>query len=224
MLDPLWAAVDRSLCTWLVGDDPLLDEVLRSADAAGLPAIHVAPNQGKLLHLLARATGARRVLEIGTLAGYSSIWLARALPAGGQLVTLELEPARAAIARRNLERAALAATVRVIEGPALASLDALIHDGEPAFDLTFIDADKLHCAEYLDRSIALSRPGSLIIVDNVVRGGRVIEADTDDASVNGVRRMMLAIERHPALTATAIQTVGAKGYDGFVLAVVTGRA
>ena len=173
-----------------------------------------------MLEVLARAVGARRVLEIGTLAGYSAIWLGRALPADGELVTLELEPERARLARENIARARLDARIDVREGPALASLEALRAAGAPAFDLVFIDADKENCPAYLEHALALSRPGTVIVVDNMVRRGRVIDAGTGDASVDGVRVMMDMVSRDPRLSAAGVQTVGAKGYDGFLLAVV----
>lgn len=220
MLKPLWDAVDRGLCDWLVDEDDALRAAVLDAEAAGLPAIHVSPTQGKLLHLLARMCGARRILEVGTLAGYSAIWLARALPPGGSLVTLEIDPGRADLATRSLRRAGCGACSEVIVGPALASLDRLIHEGAAPFDFVFIDADKIHCAEYLDRAVALGRPGTAIVIDNVVRSGKVLEADSEDPSVRGVRRVLDAIRDHPGLRATALQTVGSKGYDGFVLALV----
>ena len=220
MLEPLWDAVDRGLCDWLVDEDDALRAAVSDADAAGLPAIHVSPTQGKLLHLLVRLRGARRVLEVGTLAGYSAIWMARALPADGSLISLEIDPHRADLARRALERAGCGDRSEVLVGPALASLDRLVHEGADAFDFVFIDADKVHCAEYLDRAVALGRPGTAIVVDNVIRNGKVLEEESDDSSVRGVRRVLDAIRDHPGLTATAIQTVGSKGYDGFILAIM----
>jgi predicted O-methyltransferase YrrM len=220
MLEPLWDAVDRGLCDWLVEEDDALRATLADAAAAGLPAIHVSPTQGKLLHLLVRMRGARRVLEIGTLAGYSAIWMARALPPEGSLMSLEIDPTRAELATRSLRRAGCGACSEVIVGPALDSLDRLIHAGAKPFDFVFIDADKVHCAEYLDRAIALGRSGTAIVIDNVIRSGKVLETDSEDSSVRGVRRVLDAIRDHPGLTATALQTVGSKGYDGFVLALV----
>jgi len=204
----LWTAVDRYVT------DLLVDPVSVSGD--GLPPHEVSPPQGMLLELLARATGARRVLELGTLGGYSTIFLARALLPGGRLVTLELEPAYAERARANLERAGLAEAVEVIAGPALETLPTL--DGP--FDLVFIDADKRSNPDYLRWAIALSRPGTLIVADNVIRGGAVVDGEDRDPSVLGVRAFFEALAAEPRLRATAIQTVGVKGHDGFALAVV----
>jgi predicted O-methyltransferase YrrM/uncharacterized damage-inducible protein DinB/catechol 2,3-dioxygenase-like lactoylglutathione lyase family enzyme len=216
----MWSAVDRALEQWLAPADEALTRTIASAAKQGLPEIAVAPTQGRLLEVLARVIGASRVLEVGTLAGYSAIWLARALPPGGELVTLELDPDRARLARENITAAEVAARVEVITGPAVQSLDTLIAAGAPPFDLIFIDADKQSCPQYLERAVVLSRPGTVIIVDNVIRHGRVIEAGTGDPSVNGVRTMMDLISRHPRLHAAGIQTVGAKGYDGLLVAVV----
>jgi len=220
----LWNAVDRALEAWLAPQDGALVATAAAAAAAGLPAIAVAPAQGRLLEVLARAVGARRILEVGTLAGYSAIWLARALPADGMLMTLELEPARAELARENIARAGLAASVEVIAGPAIASLEALRAASTPSFDLVFIDADKEQCVAYLTHALALSRPGTIIFVDNAIRHGRLIDAYTRDASVDGVRAMMDVIARDPRLSAAGIQKVGMKGYDGFVILVVGERA
>ena len=217
----LWNAVDRAFEDWLAPADDALIHATAAATKAALPEIAVAPAQGRFLQVLARSIGARRILEVGTLAGYSAIWLARALPAGGRLVTLELDPARAEIARGNLAHAGLSDQVDVIVGPAVSSLDAMIARGEAPFDLIFIDADKENCPRYLERAVELSHPGTLIIVDNVVRRGRVIEPDTGDAGVDGVRAMMAMIARHPRLEAAGLQTVGAKGYDGLLIARVT---
>lgn len=216
----VWDAVDRAFESWLGPPDRALDAASEAAARAGLPEIAVAPAQGRLLEVLARAIGARRVLEVGTLAGYSTLWLARALPPGGELVTLELEPDRARLARENIARAGCAAQVTVVDGPATDSMDALIARATAPFDLVFIDADKERCVPYLDRAVALSRPGTLIVVDNVVRRGRVVDAGTGDASVDGVRAMMERIREHPRLAAAGVQTVGSKGYDGMLLAVV----
>ena len=198
----------------------LLAAAAAAARRAGLPEIAVAPAQGRFLEVLARATGARRILEIGTLAGYSTIWLGRALPADGRLVTLEIDPERARIARENIDRAGLAPRVEVIVGPALESLAAIRAAGAEPFDLVFIDADKQHCRAYVEEAVALARPGTLVVVDNVVREGRVIDPDTGDAGVDGVRAMMDFIAHHPRLHAAGLQTVGAKGHDGLLLAVV----
>jgi predicted O-methyltransferase YrrM/uncharacterized damage-inducible protein DinB len=216
----LWNAVDHALEAWLAPQDAALIASTSAATAAGLPKIAVAPAQGRLLEVLARAIGARRILEVGTLAGYSAIWLARALPADGMLVTLELDPARAELARENIARARVAPRVDVIAGSATASLEALRTTGTPPFDLVFIDANREQCAVYLEHALALSRPGTVIIVDNAIHRGRVIEEGTGDASVEGVRAMMAAIARDPRLAAAGVQTVGAKGYDGFVMLVV----
>ena len=196
--------------------DLLVDPV--DVEGDGLPPHEVSPPQGMLLELLARAAGARRILEIGTLGGYSTIFLARALPEDGRLVTLELDPAYAERARANLERAGLAGVVEVITGLALDALPTL--DGP--FDLVFIDADKRSNPEYLRHALALSRPGTLIVADNVIRGGAVVNAGEKDPSVRGVRAFFEALAAEPRVRATAIQTVGAKGYDGFALALVGG--
>ncbi|SEF15161.1 O-methyltransferase [Jiangella alba] len=217
MSEQQWNAVDRYLGEHLVGADPVLDDALRDSDAAGLPAINVAPNQGKFLHLLTLIAGARRVLEIGTLGGYSTIWLARALPADGRLVTLEADPTHAEVATANLRRAGLLDRVDVKVGPALDTLPQL----EGPFDLVFIDADKPSNRDYVGWALRLARRGTVIVVDNVVRGGRVIDATTGDAAVDGTRRLFEYVATEPRLTATAVQTVGGKGYDGFLLAVVT---
>jgi len=216
-----WTAVDRYLTEALVPADPALDAALDASAAAGLPAINVAPNQGKLLMLLALIRGARSILEIGTLGGYSTIWLARALPADGHLITLESDPKHAEVARANIARAGLAAVVELRLGRALDTLPQLAAERRGPFDLIFIDADKPSIPDYFTWALELSRRGSLIVIDNVVRGGAVADASSDDASVRGVRRMneLLAAERR--VSATAIQTVGSKGYDGFALALVT---
>jgi predicted O-methyltransferase YrrM len=212
-----WTAVDRYLTDLLVKPDAALDAALVDSAAAGLPAINVSPPQGKLLHLLARLMGAKTILEIGTLGGYSTIWLARALPPGGRLVTLEYDPKHAAVARTNIERAGLADVVELGLGPALETLPKLTGP----FDLVFIDADKPSTPDYFTWSLKLSRPGGLIIVDNVVRKGGVVDPNNDDENVRGVRRCLEMMAAEPRVTATAIQTVGGKGYDGFALAVVT---
>jgi predicted O-methyltransferase YrrM len=216
----LWTAVDRYLVESLIPADRVLSEVLEANAAAALPAIDVAPNQGKLLHLLARIQGARRVLEIGTLGGYSTIWLGRALAPGGRLVTLEAEPKHAEVARANIERAGLSSMVELRLGPALESLSQLQKEGVAPFDLIFIDADKQNIPFYLEWSLRLSRPGTIIVTDNVVRDGAVIDAQDPDPRVQGVRRFFQMIAADPRLDATALQTVGSKGYDGFALAVV----
>ncbi|MGX2997453.1 O-methyltransferase [Streptomyces sp. JNUCC 64] len=217
-----WNAVDDYFTAELAPADEALEAALRDSDAAGLPAIAVAPNQGKLLQLLARTQGARRILEIGTLGGYSTIWLARALPAGGRLVTLEYQAAHAEVARRNLARAGLDGVTEVRVGPALETLPLLEAEGGDPFDFVFIDADKVNNPNYLDWAVRLTRPGSVIVCDNVVRGGAVTDADSTDPAVVGTRELIARTAAHPTLDATVVQTVGAKGYDGFLLARVTG--
>jgi predicted O-methyltransferase YrrM len=221
MTQEQWTAVDQYIAELLIGPDPALDEVLRASAAAGLPSIHVAPNLGKLLHLLARIHGTRSVLEIGTLGGYSTVWLARALPPGGRLITLESEPAHAAVARSSLEHAGLSGLIDLRVGAALETLPRLAAEGRGPFDLIFIDADKPSYPDYFAWSLRLSRRGSVIVVDNVVRGGAVIEAGSEDARVQGVRRLNELLAAEPRVSATTIQTVGVKGYDGFTLALVT---
>jgi predicted O-methyltransferase YrrM len=217
-----WTAVDRYLTELLVPPDPALDEALEDSAASGLPLINVSPCLGKLLFLLAKLAGARRILEIGTLGGYSAIWLARALPPGGRLVTLELDARYAAVARRNFARAGLSDVIDLRLGPALDTLPQLASAGVSPFDLVFIDADKRSYSEYLSWAIRLARSGTLIVADNVVRQGAIIDASSDDAGVIGVRRFNAAVAADPRLTATAIQTVGVKGYDGFAVVLVTG--
>src|SRR4051812_25618956 len=206
-----WTAVDRLITDLVVRPDPALNAALDDSAAAGLPAINVSPPQGKLLHLLARAQGARNILEIGTLGGYSTIWLARALPADGRLVTLEVDPKHAEVARRNIERADLGGVVDLRLGPALETLPKLAAEGIGPFDLIFIDADKPSNAEYFVWALELSRPGTLIIVDNVVRGGEVVDPDNHDPRTLGVHRLNDVIAAEPRVSATAVQTVGRKG-------------
>jgi predicted O-methyltransferase YrrM len=222
MTDARWAEVDDYFGGLLVGPDEALDAAVEASDRAGLPAIQVAANQGKLLNLLARLQGARTVLEIGTLGGYSTIWLARALPEGGKVVTLEADPAYAEVARANIERAGLADVVEIRVGPALDTLPELAGEGYGPFDVVFIDADKPSNPDYLAWSLKLTRPGSLIVADNVVRDGEVVDGDSDDPKVQGVRRFTELVAAEPTLTATALQTVGSKGYDGLLMALVTG--
>jgi len=222
MTQRTWTAVDRYLDGLLVGQDEALEAALQASREAGLPPISVSPTQGKLLHLLARTIGARAILEIGTLGGYSAIWMARALPPDGRLVTLEIDARHAEVARSNLARAALAPRAEVRLGPALDSLARLAGEGAGPFDLVFIDADKPNIPAYFDWALRMTRPGSLIVVDNVVRDGAVIDAASRDASVQGVRRLNERMASEPRVSATVIQTVGAKGYDGFALALVTG--
>ena len=212
-----WSAVDQYIGDQLVESDDALDSALRDSAAAGLPQIQVSPNQGKLLSLLARMIGARNILEIGTLGGYSTIWLARALPKqGGRLITLEYEPKHADVARKNLARAGLSNLVELRLGRAIETLPKLTGP----FDLIFIDADKPSTADYFDWAVKLSRAGSVIVVDNVVRKGGVIDPHSADANVQGVRRFYDALVRDKRVTATAMQTVGSKGYDGFAIALV----
>ena len=218
--DHRWAAVDAYVASVVRGDDEVLRNALARSDAAGLPEIQVSAPQGKLLMLLARMCRATRILEIGTLGGYSTIWLARALPADGRLVSLEIDPAHAAVARANLAAAAPAATVEVRVGPALDSLPALARERADPFDLVFIDADKPSNPAYLDWAIRLSRPGSTIIIDNVVRDGKVIDPDAAEPSLVGTRRLFEMLAADPRVDSTVIQTVGVKGYDGFALALV----
>ncbi|MBJ9621842.1 O-methyltransferase [Burkholderia multivorans] len=215
-----WNRVDAYFSSTLVPSDDVLDAALAASEAAGLPAINVAPNQGKLLQLLATIRGARRILEVGTLGGYSTIWLARALPPGGRLVTLELNPAHAAVATQNIARAGFADVVSVVVGSAKDSLARLIADGEAPFDFIFIDADKDNNRAYLDAALKLSRPGTVIVVDNVVRRGRVADPDNRDPDVVGVREGFARIVAEPKLTTTAVQTVGQKGWDGFSISIV----
>jgi predicted O-methyltransferase YrrM len=219
-----WTTVDRYLVETLVPSDPALDVALKTSAEHGLPAINVAPNQGKLLHLLARVMGAKNILEIGTLGGYSTIWLARALPAGGKLITLEADAKHATVARSNIARARLTDRVELILGRAIDTLPKLVHDRRGPFDLIFIDADKPSVPDYFTWSLKLSWPGSVIIVDNVVREGKVTDVSSKDASVQGVRRFMEMLAKEPRVTATAMQTVGSKGYDGFAIARVNDDA
>ena len=216
-----WTAVDRYVTDNLVGTDPALDAALASSAAEGLPSINVSPTQGKLLHLLARVRGCRAILEVGTLGGYSTIWLARALPEDGRLVTLEADPTHARVARGNLVKAGLDARVEVRVGLALDTLPRLEAEGRAPFDLVFIDADKPSTPAYFDWALKLSRPGSLIVVDNVVRNGALCDPNSSDPNVQGMRRFHERLSRETRVTATTIQTVGAKGYDGFTLALVT---
>jgi predicted O-methyltransferase YrrM len=218
----LWAGVDRYFNDLLVREDGVLGAAVEASAAAGLPAHQVTPSQGKLLMMMARVCGARNILEIGTLGGYSTIWMARALPAGGKLVTLEIEPKHAAVARSNIERAGLAGVAEVRVAPALESLALIAKEGRPPFDVVFIDADKERNADYFAWALKLSRPGSMIVIDNVVRGGAVADGSSTDSAVLGVRRLMELISGEARVSATAVQTVGSKGHDGFAVAVVLG--
>lgn len=216
-----WAAVDRYYEDLLVPPDTALEAAVGASEAAGLPQVQVSPLQGKLLMLLARIQGARSILEIGTLGGYSTIWLARSLPDDGRLVTLEVDPKHAEVARVNFANAGLAARVDLRVGAALETLPRLVSQGIGPFDLIFIDADKFNNGAYFDWSLKLSRRGTLIIVDNVVRAGAVLDGDSDDPNVQGIRRFNDRLAAEPRVSATAIQTVGSKGYDGFSIALVT---
>jgi predicted O-methyltransferase YrrM len=220
MKEDTWSAVDHYIEERIVGADAALEAALESSAEAGLPAINVSPPQGKLLMMLAQLRGARSALEVGTLGGYSAIWIARGLAPGGRLVTLESNSVHANVARSNLVRAGVADRVEVRVGPARETLPTLMGDVRVPFDLTFIDADKPNNATYFDWAVKLSRPGSLIVVDNVVRGGAVVDHTNDDPSVRGTRELFDRLRTDTRVTCTAIQTVGIKGYDGFVLAVV----
>jgi predicted O-methyltransferase YrrM len=221
MSEDQWKAVDGYLSERLVPRDAALEAALEASAAAGLPAINVSPTHGKLLHLLAKMQRAQRILEIGTLGGYSTIWLARALPADGRLITLEADAKHAGVARSNIARAGLDRMVELRLGAALETLPQIAAERQGPFDLIFIDADKQNIPHYFGWALQLSRLGSLIVVDNVVRGGAVMDAASGDASVQGVRRFLDILAAEPRVSATAIQTVGLKGYDGFALALVT---
>jgi predicted O-methyltransferase YrrM len=220
MTDLRWDAVDRYASELLVRPPGALDAALLAANAAGLPAISVSAPQGKFLKLLAQSVGARRILEIGTLAGYSAIWLAQALPLGGTLITLEVDPTHASVARANIARAGYSEMVDVRVGPAIDSLTSMVNAADGPFDFIFIDADKPSYPRYLPLAVSLSRTGTLILADNIVRKGAVIEPDHSDPRVHGVREFNELVARHPRLDATLLQTVGSKGYDGFTLARV----
>ena len=216
-----WSQVDSYITDALLSADAALEHALADSLAAGLPAISVAPNQGKLLQLLARIQGARSILEIGTLGGYSTIWLARALPPDGRLLTLEADPKHAEVARRNIARAGQSERVEVRVGKALDTLPQIATEGRAPFDLVFIDADKENIPAYFTWALRLAKRGSVIIVDNVVRKGAVIDASSSDPNIQGVRRFNELVAKEPRVDATAIQTVGSKGYDGFALLLVT---
>jgi predicted O-methyltransferase YrrM len=221
MTQEQWSEVDEYIVKLLVPSDAALDAALSSSAEAGLPAINVAPNQGKFLSLLASIQGAQRILEIGTLGGYSTIWLARALPAGGRLVTLEREPRHAEVARQNLTRAGLSELVSIRVGPALETLPALASEGLAPFDFVFIDADKQSIPEYFEWALKLTQVGSVIVVDNVVRKGAVLDRASTDPNVQGVRRFNELLAKTSRVSATTVQTVGSKGHDGFALIRVT---
>jgi predicted O-methyltransferase YrrM len=220
MSEPSWAAVDEYLADKLLDSDPALDAALAAHAAGGLPAIDVSAVQGKFLHLLALATRAKRILEVGTLGGYSTIWLARALGGDGRIVTLELDPHHAEVARANVDRAGVGAKVDIRVGPAADALADMVAAGEGPFDFVFIDADKQGNATYLRHAVDLARPGTVIVVDNVVREGEVIDPASADPMVRGTRALFDALAAEPRVTATALQTVGTKKWDGFVMAVV----
>ncbi len=220
MTQELWTAVDRYITQTLFPSDPVLEAVLRASAEAGLPSIQVSPPQGKLLHLLARSINARKILEIGTLGAYSTIWMARALPAGGRLLTLEADAKHAEVSGANIARAGLNGMVEQRFGRALDTLPQIAAEGRGPFDLIFIDANKSTMAEYFEWALKLSHPGSLIIADNVIRDGAVIDAANKDADVEGVRRFNERLATEPRVSATEIQTVGSKGYDGFALILV----
>lgn len=219
-----WTAVDHYINDLLVPHDDALDAAFKANVDAGLPPIQVSPAQGKLLHLLARIQGARKILELGTLGGYSTIWLARALPADGRLITLEVESKHAEVARANIARADLTDKVELRLGPALDVLPQLASEKSGPFDFIFIDADKPNIPDYFSWALKLSRPGSLIVIDNVIRKGAVIDEASSDPSVQGVRRFNKRLAAEPRVSATTIQTVGSKGYDGFTIALVTAES
>jgi len=220
MTEAIWTQMDAYFKDQLVREDPALQAAVQSSDAAGLPSIQISPTEGKFLMLLARAVAARRILEIGTLGGYSTIWLARALPAAGRLISCELNPAFAEVARSNLQRAGVGEFAEVRVGRASDTLSKLIAERAEPFDLIFIDADKDGYPDYLTAALKLSRSGTVIVADNVVREGRVADASTTDPNVRGLRRYIEMIAANPRLSATALQTVGERGYDGFALALV----
>jgi predicted O-methyltransferase YrrM len=216
----VWHAVDEYFAEHLAPADAALSEALAASDRAGLPPIQVTPALGKLLQLFAHLVGARRILEIGTLGGYSTIWMARALPPGGRLISLEIDARHAAVARENLDRAGVGDRAEVRVAPALESLALLARERGAPFDLAFIDADKSNNDQYFAATLGMSRAGSVILVDNVVRGGAVIDPESGNADVEGVRRLTELVAREPRVSATAMQTVGSKGYDGFIVARV----
>ena len=219
-----WAEVDEYVGGLLAPGDGALDAALKAGVDAGLPEIQVSPPQARLLEILARSVGARTVLEFGTLAGYSTIWLARALPEGGRLITLEADPGYAEVARKNIANAGLADLVELRVGPALEALPDLEAEGAGPFDFVFIDADKIHTPDYFTWALDRTRPGGLIVADNVIRDGALVDPETDDPTIPAQRRLHELIAADPGVTATTIQTVGSKGYDGFTLALVNGSA
>jgi len=221
MTKDLWEAVDNYFEQMLIPRDSALDDALAAAAAAKLPAIQVSSVQGKLLHLLARIMGARNILEIGTLGGYSTIWMARALPEGGRIITLEADPKHAEVARKNFARAGVESKVELRLGKALDTLPKVAADGRAPFDLFFIDANKSNMPEYFEWSLKLARPGSVIIADNVVREGAVLDAKSKDADIQGIRRFLEIVGKEKRVSGTALQTVSTKNYDGFALVLVT---
>ncbi len=220
MTQELWTAVDTYIKEKMVPEDAVLREAVNNATDAGLPVIAVSPTQGKLLHLLAKMCGARKILEIGTLGGYSTLWLARALPARGKIITLELDPKHARVARKNFELAGYSSVIELRLGSALELLPKLAAEAVGPFDLIFIDADKGNIPFYFEWALKLAHPGTAIVVDNIIRDGQVIDAKNEDPSVKGVRRFNDLLEGESRVSATEIQTVGEKGYDGFALLVV----
>lgn len=220
MSQALWSQVDAYIGSTLLRDDPVLEAILARNAGAGLPAIDVSPAQGRLLHLLVRVAGARRILEIGTLGGYSAVCMARALPPGGTLVTIEHDPGHAEIARANFDAAGVADRIELHVGAALEVLPRIEANLAARFDFAFIDADKANNARYLDAAVRLSRPGAVVVLDNVVREGVVLDAASREPAVVGTRAAFDYVAQHPRLTATAVQTVGVKGHDGFLIALV----
>jgi predicted O-methyltransferase YrrM len=224
MTQEKWTAVENYICEKMVPYDSVLDAALKSSDEAALPSINVSPNFGKLLNLLAKSINARNILEVGTLGAYSTIWMARALPPDGHLISLEYDPKHAEVARKNIERAGLSKTIEIRIGKAIDSLPKIAAEKRAPFDLIFIDADKQSNAEYFEWAIKLSRPGGIIIVDNVVRDGNVTDASSTDAMIQGVRRLNDKLAKETRVSVTEIQTVASKGYDGFAFAVVGARS
>ncbi len=220
MAQELWSAVDEYFSGRLHKRDEIFDQILDRSATAGLPEIHVSACQGKFLQLLVRIQRAKRILEIGTLAGYSTVWMAQGMPADGKIVTLEADAKHAEVARSNFALTGLSDLIELREGPALETLPQLEDDGVGPFDLTFIDADKVNIPAYFDWSVKLSRPGAIVIVDNVVREGAILDETSDDPSVQGVQRLTEHLANDDRAAATVFQTVGAKGHDGFILAVV----
>jgi predicted O-methyltransferase YrrM len=219
-MEALWDDVDRYFAEHLAPDDAVLEAALAASAAAGLPAIAVTPTQGRFLEILARLASAKRMLEIGTLGGYSTIWMARALPRDGKLISLEIDAKHAAVAKANIDRAHLSDRVEIVVAPALDTLSRLAKERPKPFDLVFIDADKANIDKYFVASLALAHVGSVIVIDNVVRKGEVLDDKSADANIQGVRRVVDLLSREPRVTSTAVQTVGSKGHDGFILGVV----